>query len=219
MQFFRLGTLLLLIFLFSCEKQSDLAPENQKLKEEVSHLKSMVSKMRASDDKLMFLAGKLSGIKARLKTDYGDIEVKFFPEEAPIQCFNFITRAESGYYDNTLFHRVVKGFMIQGGDPNTKTGNKATYGQGGPLVMVPHEFNDISHKRGILSTARTSNVNMGAGSQFFIMHADNPQLDRQYTVFGEVSKGMDVVDKIANMKTVNQMAVNPAKIKTIEVYK
>jgi peptidyl-prolyl cis-trans isomerase B (cyclophilin B) len=209
-----------MIFLLACEKQADLAPENEKLKAEVSKLESMVSKMRASDDKLIFLSSKLNGIKARIVTDYGNIEVKFFPEVAPIQCFNFITRSESGYYDNTLFHRVVKGFMIQGGDPNTKTGNKSSYGQGGPIAMIPHEFNEKSHKRGILSTARTSDVNMGAGSQFFIMHGDNSGLNNQYTVFGEVTKGMEeVVDKIADLKTVSQMAINPAKIITIEVYK
>ena len=208
-----------LIFLFACEKQNDLAPENKKLKEQVSRLESMISKMRSSDDKLIFLSNKLNGIKARIITDFGNIEVKFFPEVAPIQCFNFITRSESGYYDSTLFHRVVKGFMIQGGDPNTKTANKKSYGQGGPIALVPHEFSEKKHKRGILSTARTSNINMGAGSQFFIMHGDNFGLDNQYNVFGEVTSGMDVVDKIANLKTANQMAINPAKIKTIQVYK
>ncbi|KAA3617912.1 MAG: peptidylprolyl isomerase [Calditrichaeota bacterium] len=172
-----------------------------------------------SDDKLLFLASKLNGIKARFITDYGNIEVKFFPESAPIQCFNFITRAESGYYDNTLFHRVMAGFMIQGGDPHTKTSNKALYGSGGPIANIPHEFNERTHKRGILSTARTPNINAGAGSQFFIMHGDRQGLDKQYTVFGEVTKGMDVVDKIASLETQGQMAINPAKIKTIEVYR
>ena len=109
--------------------------------------------------------------------------------------------------------------MIQGGDPNTKTSDKSSYGQGGPIAMIPHEFNEKSHKRGILSTARVGDVNVGAGSQFFIMHGDNPGLDRQYTVFGEVTKGMEVVDKIADLKTANQMAINPAKIITIQVYK
>jgi len=208
-----------MILLFGCEKQEDLAPENKKLKEQVSSLESMVTKMRMSDDKLLFLGSKLGGIKARIVTDYGDIELKFFPEYAPIQCFNFITRAESGYYDNTLFHRVVKGFMIQGGDPNTKTADKRTYGSGGPIAMIPHEFNEKTHKRGILSTARQSDINAGAGSQFFIMHGDNRGLDKQYTVFGEVTKGMDVVDKIALLKTVKQMAINPAKVKTIQVFK
>ena len=208
-----------MIFLFSCEKQEDLAPENKKLKEQVAKLESMISKMRASDDKLMLLSSKLNGLKARIITDYGDIEIKFFPEVAPIQCFNFIARSESGYYNNTLFHRVIKGFMIQGGDPNTKTSDKSSYGQGGPIAMIPHEFNEKSHKRGILSTARVGDVNVGAGSQFFIMHGDNPGLDRQYTVFGEVTKGMEVVDKIADLKTANQMAINPAKIITIQVYK
>ena len=219
MKFLKIVLPLFMIILFACEKQLDLAPENEKLKEKVSNLESMISKMRMSDDKLLFLGSKLNGIKARFITDYGNIEVKFFPESASMQCFNFITRAESGYYNNTLFHRVVKGFMIQGGDPNTKTADKRSYGSGGPIAMIPHEFNERKHIRGILSTARTSEVNMGAGSQFFIMHGDNPGLDRQYTVFGEVTKGMDVVDKIADLKAQNQMAINPAKIKTIQVYR
>ena len=116
----------------------------------------MMSRMRQSDDKLMLLASKISGIKATISTNMGNIEIKFFPDKAPIQCFNFITRAECGYYDNTKFHRVIPGFMIQGGDPNTKTNNKSIYWQGGPIINVPNEFNDIKHKRGILSTARTS---------------------------------------------------------------
>ncbi len=219
MKFIKVLLPLFLVILFACEKPKDLAPENKKLKEEITKLKSMMSKMRASDDKLMFLAGKLTRIKAQISTDYGNIELKFFPEEAPIQCFNFITRAESGYYDNTLFHRVIPGFMIQGGDPNTKTANKRSYGQGGPIASIPHEFNQIEHKRGILSTARTNDVNAGAGSQFFIMHGDNSGLDRKYTVFGEVTKGMDVVDKIVVLKTIRDIAINPAKVKTIQVYR
>ncbi len=219
MKLLKLSLPFFILLLLACEKQEDLAPENEKLKEQVSKLESTISKMRASDDKLMFLSSKLNGIKARIITDYGNIEVKFFPELAPIQCFNFITRSESGYYDNTLFHRVVKGFMIQGGDPNTKTADKSSYGSGGPITMIPHEFSTRTHNKGILSTARVGDVNVGAGSQFFIMHGDNPGLDRQYTVFGEVTKGMDVVDKIANLETANQMAINPAKVKKIEVYK
>ena len=210
---------LLLISLTSCDYQK-VEEENAQLKTEVSELKTMVSRMRTSDDKLMFLASKLSGIKARIITNYGNIEVKFFPELAPLQCFNFITRSESGFYDNTQFHRVIKGFMIQGGDPNTKTNNVESYGSGGPIAMIPHEFSDTNHKRGILSTARTSDVNAGAGSQFFVMHADYPSLNKNYTVFGEVTKGLDVVDKIATSPTdKSDRPVNAVRVKTIEVYK
>lgn len=206
-------------FLTACENQQ-VTEENKQLKEQITELNSMMSRMRESDDKLMFLAAKIGNVKARIKTNYGDIEVKFFAEKAPLQCFNFITRAESGFYDGTLFHRVIQNFMIQGGDPNTKTANTATYGSGGPIVNIPNEFNDIHHKRGILSTARTSDVNAGAGSQFFIMHADNPGLNNQYTAFGEVTKGLDVVDKIASTKTTtNDRPVSPVRITTIEVYR
>lgn len=218
--------LLTSLFLFSCSNR-EMADQNAKLKEQISDLKSqlsqqnaMMERMRASDDKLMILALKISGVKARIVTNMGNIDLKFFPEEAPIQCFNFITRAECGFYDNTQFHRVMKDFMIQGGDPNTKTQNKNSYGAGGPIVNVPNEFNQISHKRGILSTARTPNPNDGAGSQFFIVHKDYPSLDKQYTVFGEVVKGMDVVDKIATSKTnKNNLPLNPVVIKTIEVFR
>lgn len=203
----------------SCENQK-IEEENVQLKKQVDELKHTISRMRSSDDKLMFLTGKLMGIKARIVTNYGNIELKFFPEVAPLQCFNFITRAESGFYDGTLFHRVIKGFMIQGGDPITKTDRVAEYGSGGPIAMIPHEFNDKEHKRGILSTARTSDVNAGAGSQFFIMHEDRPNLDHNYTVFGEVTKGMHVVDKIATSPTDKRdRPLNPVRIKTIEVYR
>ncbi len=205
--------------LTSCETQK-FEDEIIQLKEQVDKQKTMMSKMRQSDDKFLFLGSKLQGIKARIKTNMGDIEVKFYPEKAPLHCFTFITRAEAGFYNNTKFHRVISGFMIQGGDPNSKTNNKDSYGSGGPIAMMPHEFNDTNHKRGVLSTARTSNVNAGAGSQFFIMHADYPSLNNQYTVFGEVSKGLEVVDKIASSKKDSKdRPLKPVIIKTIEVYK
>lgn len=210
---------ILLVSLASCDNQK-IEEENIQLKSQVSELKNKVSKMRTSDDKLMFLAGKLNGIKARIITNYGNIELEFSPEIAPLQCYNFITRSESGFYDGTQFHRVIKGFMIQGGDPITKTDKVNMYGSGGPIAMIPHEFSSTPHKRGILSTARTGDVNAGAGSQFFIMHADNPGLDNNYTVFGEVTKGMEVVDKIATSPTLkNDRPKTAVRIKTIEVYK
>lgn len=210
----------LALILQGCGENGKLTEENNQLKQQVSELKSMMSRMRASDDKLMMLAAKMNGVKARIKTNMGAIELAFFPEKAPIQCFNFITRAESGYYDGTLFHRVINGFMIQGGDPLTKTDRVAQYGSGGPIVNVPNEFNDISHKRGILSTARVSDPNAGAGSQFFIMHKDNPGLDGKYTAFGRVTKGMEVVDKIAETPVNKKnLPLKPVRIVTIEVYR
>jgi peptidyl-prolyl cis-trans isomerase B (cyclophilin B) len=137
--------------------------------------------------------------KAIIKTKFGDMEVTFFPEKAPKHVENFIALAKSGFYNGTIFHRVIPGFMIQGGDPNTKDPNKPeTYGMGGPSQRLNAEFNDIPHRRGILSMARTSDPN-SAGSQFFIVVKDSNFLDRQYTAFGEVVKGMEVADKIVNL--------------------
>ena len=139
------------------------------------------------------------GSKATIKTKFGDMDVVFFPEKAPKHVESFIALAKSGFYNGTIFHRVIPGFMIQGGDPNTKDLNKPeTYGQGGPSQKLKAEFNDIPHRRGILSMARTNDPN-SAGSQFFIVVKDSNFLDGQYTVFGEVVKGMEVADKIVNM--------------------
>jgi len=139
------------------------------------------------------------GPKAIIKTKFGDMDVVFFPEKAPKHVENFIALAKSGFYNGTIFHRVIPGFMIQGGDPNTKDLNKPeTYGQGGPSQRLKAEFNDIPHRRGILSMARTSDPN-SAGSQFFIVVKDSNFLDGQYTVFGEVVKGMEVADKIVGL--------------------
>lgn len=133
--------------------------------------------------------------RAIIETKFGNIELRFFPDKAPKHVENFVTLAKSGFYDKTIFHRVLPGFMIQGGDPNTKGTDKSTYGTGGPGHQVKAEFNDKSHARGIVSMARSQNPD-SAGSQFFIVVADSKFLDRQYTVFGEVVEGMDVADKI-----------------------
>jgi peptidyl-prolyl cis-trans isomerase B (cyclophilin B) len=138
------------------------------------------------------------GAAALIETKYGEIKIKFFPDVAPKHVENFITLAKDGIYDGTIFHRVIPGFMIQGGDPNTKGPNKATYGSGGPGHNVKAEFNDKSHKRGIVSMARSQDPD-SAGSQFFIVVKDSVFLDRQYTVFAEVVEGMDVVDTIVNL--------------------
>ncbi|XOV78563.1 MAG: peptidylprolyl isomerase [Aestuariibacter sp.] len=137
-----------------------------------------------------------------LRTNRGDITVRFFPETSPEHVKNFIAHSESGFYVNTLFHRVIPGFMIQGGDPNTKDDDPGNDGKGGYSykgegTSLQAEFNEIPHTRGILSMARNQNIN-SAGSQFFIMHQDFPQLNGQYTVFGEVIDGIDVVDHIVN---------------------
>ncbi len=143
--------------------------------------------------------GDAKSSKAIIKTKFGDMDIVFFPEKAPKHVENFLALAKSGFYNGTIFHRVIPGFMIQGGDPNTKDLNKPeTYGQGGPSQRLKAEFNDIPHRRGILSMARTNDPN-SAGSQFFIVVKDSNFLDGQYTVFGEVVKGMEVADKIVSL--------------------
>ena len=136
------------------------------------------------------------GPKAIIKTKFGEIEIKLFPDKAPRHVENFIKLAKSGFYNGTIFHRVIPGFMIQGGDPNTKDLNKKElYGMGGPGHSVKAEFNDIPHKRGIVSMARSNDPD-SAGSQFFIVVEDSPFLDGKYTVFGQVVKGIGFADKI-----------------------
>lgn len=138
--------------------------------------------------------------RAIIKTKYGEIELKFFPELAPKHVENFVKLAKDGFYNGTIFHRVIPGFMIQGGDPNSKDANKKeTYGMGGPGYTVKAEFNDTPHTRGILSAARQGGKVDTAGSQFFIVVEDSRFLDRQYTAFGEVTKGLGVADKIVNL--------------------
>ena len=136
--------------------------------------------------------------QAIIETKFGSMEIRFFPDKAPKHVENFITLAKSGFYDKTIFHRVIPGFMIQGGDPNTKDEkNKSQYGTGGPGHNVKAEFNDRPHVRGTVSMARSKEPD-SAGSQFFIVVKDSPSLDGQYTVFGEVVKGMEVADKIVS---------------------
>lgn len=134
--------------------------------------------------------------RAIIKTRFGEMELVFFPKLAPRHVESFLTLARKGFYDGTIFHRVIPGFMIQGGDPNTKDpSNRQSYGNGGPGYTVPAEFNRIPHERGIVSAARAADPN-SAGSQFFIVIDKAPHLDGKYTVFGEVVRGMDVADKI-----------------------
>ncbi len=154
---------------------------------------------------------------ATIQTNHGKIVVKFFADVAPGHVENFTKLASEGYYDGVLFHRVIPGFMIQGGDPNTKTGSRDTHGTGGPGYSIRAEFNDIKHTPGILSMARTSDPH-SAGSQFFVMHKAYPSLDGQYTVFGQVVEGMDVVETIVNLPTDhrdNPLPDNPARMEKV----
>ena len=138
---------------------------------------------------------------AIIKTSEGEMVLEFWPDVAPGHVENFKKLAKQGFYDGTCFHRVIKGFMIQGGDPNTKDeSKKASWGTGGPGYQIKAEFNGKSHVRGVLSMARSQNPD-SAGSQFFICHGNPTFLDRQYTAFGKLIKGDDVLEKIATTAT------------------
>jgi len=154
---------------------------------------------------------------AVIKTSEGEMILEFYPDLAPKHVENFKTLAKKGFYDGQCFHRVIPGFMIQGGDPNTKDeSKKSQWGQGGPGYTIKAEFNSKHHARGILSMARTPDPD-SAGSQFFICHADASSLDNQYTVFGNLIKGFDVLDKIATTPT--EAANRPIKRMAIESIK
>jgi peptidyl-prolyl cis-trans isomerase B (cyclophilin B) len=140
---------------------------------------------------------KMAETRAIIETKFGNIEIRFFPDVAPNHVNSFIELAKKGFYDGTTFHRVIPGFMIQGGDPNSKDADRSRHGMGGPGYTIKAEFNQKPHKRGTLSMARSADPN-SAGSQFFICVADAPFLDRQYTVFGEVVSGMEAADKIVS---------------------
>lgn len=130
---------------------------------------------------------------------WGDIALQFYPDVAPNHARNFCKLAAEKFYDETTFHRVIPGFMIQGGDPNSKNPDRASHGMGGPGYHIKAEFNNRQHKRGVLSMARAQDPD-SAGSQFFICVADSFFLDGQYTAFGEVVSGMDVVDRVVAAK-------------------
>ncbi len=146
---------------------------------------------------------RMAETRAVIETKFGNMTLRFFPDVAPGHVKNFIDLANKGFYNGTIFHRVIPGFMIQGGDPITKDpARRNEYGTGGPGYTINAEFNNRPHKRGTLSMARTADPN-SAGSQFFICFQMDPRqqaaLDGHYTVFGEVVSGMEVADKIASL--------------------
>jgi peptidyl-prolyl cis-trans isomerase B (cyclophilin B) len=161
---------------------------------------------------LSYYQGKV----ADLETSQGTITIRFFPDKAPNHVRNFIDLAEQGFYDGVRFHRVIPGFMIQGGDPNSKSDDRGAWGTGGSGRNVAAEFNDVSHKRGIVSMARSQDPD-SASSQFFIVVKDSTFLDKQYTVFGEVVKGMDVADKIVKSGKGQEIPESPETIKKVTI--
>ena len=135
---------------------------------------------------------------ALISTSYGDIKIAFWPEVAPKTVENFKKLASEGFYDNTAFHRIIRGFMVQGGCPNTKPGAKGFPGTGDPGYKVKAEFNKKSHQRGVISMARSAHPD-SAGCQFFICHGDASFLDGQYTAFGQLVAGDEVLEQIASV--------------------
>lgn len=213
---------LFVIFLFACnsEELERLRRQNDELRTQHNQSLSEIEKLSTAATIYKGLIPKLQGLKARMITEKGTMEIRFFPEKAPLHVLNFINRAEAGFYNGLQFHRIIPNFMIQGGDPNSRDSNFSDDGMGGPLVAIPHEFNDVKHVKGILSTARTNDLSAGAGSQFFIMHGVTPHLDNQYTVFGEVTQGFEVIDAIANLpRNQNDHPLKAIRIIRIEVYR
>jgi len=147
---------------------------------------------------ILFSAAASAKEIAIIETNLGKIEVEFFEDKAPGHVKNFKDLAKKGFYDGVTFHRVIPGFMIQGGDPNTKNNDRSNHGMGGPGYSIKAEFNDTLHKRGVLSMARSQDPNSG-GSQFFIVVEDSNFLDGKYTAFGKVLSGMSVADTIVNV--------------------
>jgi len=177
-----------------------------------------VASVNAEEQKPMNSAKEV----AVIKTSEGEMVAEFWPEVAPNTVENFKKLARSGFYDGTAFHRIVKGFMIQGGDPLTKDPAKESrYGTGDPGYKIKAEFNDRSHERGVLSMARSSDPD-SAGSQFFICLANVSRLDHQYTTFGKIIKGDDVLGKIGdtevNMSDSGERS-KPTKRVTVETIK
>lgn len=214
-------TILLVAILFAAPACS--APEQTEAAEPIAETTEQVSsdtmapaaeEPEIEEDQPMETAENLV---AEMETGQGAIVLRFFPEKAPNHVRNFIELSRSGFYEGTKFHRVIPGFMIQGGDPNTKSGAPSTWGTGGSGKNVDAEFSDISHKRGIVSMARSQNPN-SASSQFFIVTTDSTFLDRQYSAFGEVISGMEVADNIVNApRGAQDRPENPVAIERITI--
>ena len=161
---------------------------------------------------VLFMNTEKENNVAVISTNFGDMVVEFYPDIAPMHVESFIALANEEYFNGTTFHRVIPGFMIQGGDPNSRNENRATHGTGGragkffglgneedpSTWLIPQEFSDTPHVKGILSMARTNDPN-SASSQFFVCHDNANFLDNNYTVFGKVIDGLDIIDEIANV--------------------
>lgn len=198
---------LFLIIVLACQKTETKAPQKDELLKQISPVYGKVESP-ISDNEVIEIIQKAQNYQATpvtkdeiavIETSLGTIKLEFFTDVAPNHCQNFKKLANSGYYNGTTFHRVIPGFMIQGGDILSRDGNRLNDGTGGPGYTVQAEFNQTPHEPGIVSTARRGDDIHSAGSQFFICVARTPHLDGQYTVFARVIEGMDVVYNIANV--------------------
>ncbi|MCP4727218.1 MAG: peptidylprolyl isomerase [bacterium] len=190
------------------EKKNDDQPEilsNTEIREICDRINN-IKALPVKDDEI-----------AVLETSMGTIKFKFFPDAAPNHCASFKKLANNGFYDGTLFHRVAINFVIQGGDIFSRNDDPSDDGSGDPGFNLDAEFSDISHKRGVVSTARQVNdVNTG-NSQFFIMHANHPRLNQEYSVFGEVIEGIEVLDEIAEVPVRLSRPLDPVYLKKARV--
>jgi peptidyl-prolyl cis-trans isomerase B (cyclophilin B) len=204
-----------MIFVAGCSAEEPApAPQNPPQEKSAASETPMKPKLDIASGKYDPFKAPANGEEvAVLETGEGRIVLRFFEDAAPNHVKNFKDLVQKGFYDGTKFHRTIPGFMIQGGDPNTKNGDPATWGQGGPDSNVMAEFSDIPHKRGILSMARTDDPN-SAGSQFFVVVKDSNFLDNNYTAFGAVvdEASMKTADKIVQTPTLDSNGtVNPSK--------
>jgi len=230
--YYSLSLVMLLIpFFASCQGNKEFTMQKSaQLKEMLSQVDTGSEPAVLSNEEIQAFIENLKTIEAELvedneyavmETSLGIIIFEFFPDSAANHCANFKKLANSGYYDWTLFHRVIPQFMIQGGDILSKNDNPSDDGTGGPGYTIDAEFSGIPHKPGIVSTARSSDPN-SAGSQFFIMHGTTPHLDGQYTVFGRVVEGLEVVNSIATAPRDQQQNNRPLEniyIKKVRVFK
>jgi dolichyl-diphosphooligosaccharide--protein glycosyltransferase len=207
------------VFVYQVNKNYKPHPVSQKLNTQDNSTKDKESNTADERPQNMIKANMTpSDNIAILKTSLGNITLEFFPGAAPKHVNSFLNLSKTGFYDGTIFHRIVKDFVIQGGDPTTKNlTQKERWGTGGPGYTIDAEFNDIPHERGIISMARTGDPN-SAGSQFFIVTKDARFLDNQYTVFGKVIDGMEIVDQIEDLPT-NQSSDQPIDFEKAKIQK